>query len=600
MHANEDKLASLRTELRNRHLDGFVVPLADEHMSDYVGAYAKRLRWLTGFTGTAGVAVVLCTEAAVFVDGRYDLQVREQVDGQQWSFQKIAETSVASWLQSHAPDNGRIGYDPWLHPPSWVESVKTALSARGIELVPQNSNPVDTIWTDRPKRPTEKISVYPLELAGESARDKIRDIVTWLGTKSADACLLSSLESIAWTFNIRGYDVPRTPVTLAFALVNKDGSTDLFLRPEKLTDEVTRHLSDCSVLIHESEKFSEHLNLLSQKRVTVDPDRTVAAIIDILNAAGAQIVRIREPAVVRKATKNITEVMGHRTCQVRDGVALTRFLHWLSLEAPKHTVTELSAAAKLLAFRQESGALLDLSFDTISAFGSNGAIVHYRPTDQTNKPLVSGSLFLIDSGAQYLEGTTDVTRTVAIGQPTIEMRDRFTRVLKGHIALARALFPAGTTGRKLDTVPRLPLWEAGLDYAHGTGHGVGCYLSVHEGPQKIGSTTAFAGGFDEPILPGMIVSNEPGYYKAGCYGIRTENLMLVVKRDVAQADNETYGFEILTWAPLDRSLIDINLLTPEEREWIDSYHANVAKVLSPHIDEQGARNWLLQNTYALS
>ena len=586
MSTYEARLAALRDQLKREQLDGFVVPLTDEHMSEYVGSYAQRLAWLTGFNGSAGSAVVLPEEAAMFTDGRYTLQVRAQVDERHWSFHSVPETSVADWLKAHAPEGAKIGYDPWLHTKDWVTRARAALQDRGAELVAVSRNPVDAIWQDRPEPSRARLVVHPEAYAGKPSAEKRQEMAEWLRTEKADAAVLSALDSIAWTLNIRGKDVDHTPVALAFAMVNKDGTADLFVAPEKLDDEVRRHLGN-EVAIHDRNAFEPHLRGLAGKTIIVDPQGAVAAIFEALQEGGARVLEKRDPAVLPKAVKNAVELAGHRAAQARDGAAVVRFLHWLSAEAPKGIVDELKAAAKLEQCRKESGDLRDLSFPTISGSGPNGAVVHYRVNAETNRPIEANSLYLVDSGGQYPDGTTDITRTVAIGTPSAEMRDRFTRVLKGHIALARIVFPQGTRGSQLDVLARQFLWQEGLDYAHGTGHGVGSYLSVHEGPQRI----ATFGGGDEPLRPGMILSDEPGYYKTGEFGIRIENLVLVEERDIPGAEKKMLGFETLTHVPIDRNLIDLALLTDEERGWIDAYHARVLDVLGSFV-EGDAKAWL--------
>jgi Xaa-Pro aminopeptidase len=586
MSTYEDRLTALREQLKRDRLDGFVVPLTDEHMSEYVGSYAQRLAWLTGFQGSAGSAVVLPEEAAIFTDGRYTLQVRAQVDGRHWSFQSVPETSIADWLQTHAPQGGRIGYDPWLHTRDWVDRARNALAEKGAELVAVERNPVDAVWEDRPEPSPARLVVHPDAYAGKPSAAKRQEMADWLKEQKADAAVLSALDSIAWTFNVRGKDVEHTPVALAFALVHQDGTADLFVAAEKLGDEVRQHLGN-GVRIHERSDFEPYLRTLGGRRIVVDPERAVAAIFAALEGAGATIVPRRDPAVLPKATKNHAEIAGHKAAQARDGAAVARFLHWLAVEAPRGGLDEMKASDKLEQFRREGGDLRDLSFPTISGSGANGAIVHYRASEETNRPIVPDSLYLVDSGGQYPDGTTDITRTVAIGAPSAEMRDRFTRVLKGHVALARAIFPTGTRGSQLDVLARQYLWRAGVDYAHGTGHGVGSYLAVHEGPQRI----ATFGGGDEALRAGMIISNEPGYYKTGEYGIRIENLVLVVALDIPGAEKPMLGFETLTYAAIDRKLIDLALLTDEERGWIDDYHARVKALIGPQLDGD-AKAWL--------
>ena len=586
MSTHEDRLKALRAQLERDGLDGFVIPLTDEHMSEYVGAYAQRLAWLTGFQGSAGSAVVLAQDAAIFVDGRYTLQVREQVDGAHWQYEGVPQSSVAGWLGQHAPDGGRIGYDPWLHTRAWVKAAGDALAERGATLVAVNANPVDAVWADRPAPSAARVMAHDDCYAGQGAADKLQAMAQWLAAARADAVVLSALDSIAWTFNIRGKDVARTPVALAYAVVHADATADLYVAPEKVDDAVVRHLGQ-AVRVHDRADFARALAGFGGRTVVADPDRAVAAIFEALEAGGAKVLALRDPAVLPKAIKNEVEIAGHKAAQLRDGAALSRFLYWLSVEAPQGEVDELGAAARLEVFRRDTGELQDLSFDTISGAGPNGAVVHYRVDDSTNRRIEPGTFYLVDSGGQYRDGTTDVTRTIAIGVVSDEMKRRFTLVLKGHIALARAQFPTGTRGGQLDILARQFLWAEGLDYAHGTGHGVGSFLSVHEGPQRI----ATFGGGDEPLQPGMILSNEPGYYKAGEYGIRIENLVLVEPRDVPGGERAMMGFETLTFAPIDRHAIAAELLTSDERAWVDGYHAMVLERIGPQL-EGDALAWL--------
>jgi len=582
MSTYADRLQALRDQLRAEKLDGFVVPLTDEHMSEYVGSYAQRLAWLTGFEGSAGSAVVLPEQAAIFVDGRYTLQVRQQVSPTEWSYQSVPETSTTQWLEEHAGEGARIGYDPWLHTRDWVKKAKEALLSRGAELVPVERNPIDEIWKDRPEASKAHLVVQPDQHAGKSAAEKRTEIGDWLAKHKADAAVLSALDSIAWAFNIRGQDVTHTPVALAYALVHADGTADLFVASEKIGPEVRQHLGN-GVRLHERSEFESALAGLKDKTVVVDPERAVAAIFEALEKAGAKILTLRDPTILPKAIKNEAEITGQKAAQERDGAAIARFLHWIDEEAPKGDVDELTASDHLEALRRQNPELRDLSFDSISGAGPNGAIVHYRSSEKTNRKLEKGTLYLIDSGGQYVDGTTDITRTVAIGEPTDEMRDRFTRVLKGHIAIATAVFPKGTRGSQLDSFARRPLWEAGLDYAHGTGHGVGSFLSVHEGPQRISPVGSSQSGGDEPLQVGMILSNEPGYYKTGEYGIRIENLVLVVEREIEGAEKEMLGFETLTFAPIERRLIDAEMLDSEELVWLNCYHAHVLARIGPRL-----------------
>jgi len=591
------RLAALRAELAAQKLDGFVVPLTDEHMSEYVGDYAQRLSWLTGFGGSAGTAVVMADKAAIFTDGRYTLQVREQVSGDDYAYIPVPQESVAGWLGRETAAGQRIGYDPWLHTRQQVADMAAALADREAELVAVTANPIDVVWTDRPAPSPAILSVQDDAVAGESSAAKRARIGEWLAEQRADAVVLSALDSIAWALNVRGTDVAHTPVALSYAIVHADGETDLFVAPEKATPEVRAHLGN-AVRLHDRAAFEGYLTGFAGKRVVADPERAVAAIAQALEAGGAKVLALRDPVVLTKAIKNPAEVAGHRAASVRDGAAMVKFLHWVERECPRGGQTELSAAAQLLAFREATGLLKDTSFSTISATGAHGASPHYHVTEESNAAIEPGQLFLIDSGGQYQDGTTDITRVMPIGTPTPEMRDRFTRVLKGHIGLATAVFPNGTLGGHLDSLARRPLWEVGLDYAHGTGHGVGAYLSVHEGPQRIAAPNYPGGAAMEPLRAGMMLSNEPGYYKAGEYGIRIENLVLVEPRAIAGADRDMLGFETLTLCPIERTLIVAELLTGEERAWLDAYHARVADVLAPEL-EGADRDWLLEKCAAI-
>lgn len=590
MPAYSERLATLRTRLAQEGLDGFVVPLTDEHMSEYVGGYAQRLAWLTGFQGSAGTAVVLAGEAAIFTDGRYTLQVREQVDGADWTYVQVPQESIAGWLAGHAPQGGRIGYDPWLHTREWVERTAAALAPRGGTLVPVAANPIDALWADRPEPSDAPLAVQPDTLAGRSAADKRAGIADWLRAQGADALVLSALDSVAWAFNVRGTDVTHTPVALSYALVAEDGTAELFVAPDKVGDDVHRHLGN-AVRVRDEAEFASALRNLAGKRVAVDPERAVAAIFDALDAGGAMLLPMRDPVVLAKAIKNPAEIAGHHAAQARDAAALVRFLKWFEETAPAGTLTELDVVARLHDFRAETGVLKDESFETISATGAHGASPHYKVTDESNAPILPGQLFLIDSGGQYADGTTDITRVMPVTEPTPEMRDRFTRVLKGHIAVATAIFPDGTTGAQIDAFARRPLWEAGLDFAHGTGHGIGAYLSVHEGPQRIAQPTYPGGGPLEPLRAGMLLSNEPGYYKAGEYGIRIENLMLVVEHTPAGGDATMLAFQTTSFVPIERRLIEPALLTPDERAWLDAYHAETLRRAAPLLDAD-TRAWL--------
>ena len=584
MSTYEARLGALRAQLKKDQLDGFVVPICDEHMSEYVGDYAQRLGWLTGFGGSAGSAVVLSEEAAIFTDGRYTLQVREQVDGQNWQYVGVPQTSISDWLKEHAPAGARIGYDPWVHTKGWVESASRALKAKGAELVAVKSNPIDAVWADQPEKSDAKLMVHEDRYAGQNSAEKRAAVGEWLADNGVDSTVISALDSVAWLLNVRGSDVSNTPVALSFVLAHADGTADLFVAPEKVDEAVQAHLGN-AVRLRTPEEFVPALKAMNGKRIAVEPDRAVAAIFGALKDGGATIVEARDPTILPKAIKNPVEQDGHRAAQARDGAALSRYLHWLAQEAHKGELTELSAAAQLRAFREATGMLKDLSFDTISAAGPNGASPHYKVDEKSNRRIDPNSIYLVDSGGQYLDGTTDVTRTIWVGpgEPTAEMKDRYTRVLKGHIALALAVFPEGTRGAQLDTLARAALWQAGVDYAHGTGHGVGSFLAVHEGPQRIGKFSGGQAGTDEPLQAGMILSNEPGYYKQGEFGIRIENLILVEEREIAGAEGRYFGFETLTFAPIDKALVDTSLLTRDELRWWDDYHAKVLEIVAPQL-----------------
>ncbi len=598
MQTHEARLDALRKELSRRKLDGFVVPISDEHLSEYVGAYAQRLAWLTGFGGSAGSAAILKDPkkgkgAAMFVDGRYTLQVRQQVSGQLYEYKSVPDDSLADWLAENAGEGARIAYDPWLHTRGWATTVAKKLEAAGAELVPVDSNPLDAVWDDQPAPSAAQAYVQDDALAGRSSAEKRDEIAEWLKQEKLDAVVISALDSVAWTLNIRGADVDHTPVALSYLVVQSDGTADWFIAPEKVPAEVSQALGN-AVRIRPRDEFSAAFAELAGKRVAADPARSVAAIFQRLDDVGAEIVSKDDPTVLPKAIKTPAEQQGHRDAQARDGVAIARFLHWLSVEAPKGTVDELSAAARLLELRQANSDLLrDLSFDTISGAGPNGASPHYRVDEESNIRLEPNSVYLVDSGGQYPDGTTDITRTIWVGPdaPPAEVCDRFTRVLKGHIALDRQTFPPGTPGSALDTLARQHLWMAGLDYAHGTGHGVGAFLGVHEGPQRIAKGRGAQAGTDQPLMAGMILSNEPGYYKAGEYGIRIENLVLVKDVEIEGGEGNWLGFETLTFAPIDRTLVDVSLLSPEEIAWWNAYNAKVREVIAPQLDGD-ALAWL--------
>jgi Xaa-Pro aminopeptidase len=576
------RLAALRDELARRGVAGFLVPRADEHQGEYVPLHAQRLSWLTGFTGSAGLAIVLADRAAIFVDGRYTLQVRAEVEAGLYEYRHITEQPAAEWIAAYLGSGRALGYDPWLHTAGEIERTGAAAAKSGGTLKPLDSNPLDAAWRDQPPPPLAPVVPHELRYAGKPAAEKRAELAASLAASGVDAAVLTAPDSIAWLLNIRGGDVSHTPLPLSFAILHRDAAVDLFIDRRKLVPDLAAHLGG-GVALHAPDALAAALGALSGKTIQLDPASAPVALATLLTAAGATLHRAADPCLLPKSRKNPVELGGTRAAHRRDGAALTRFLAWVSREAPSGKIAEIAAADRLEAFRREGELIRDLSFPTISGAGANGAIVHYRAAPKTEKRLLLGTLYLVDSGAQYLDGTTDVTRTVAIGAPPAEASDRFTRVLKGHIALATCRFPAGTTGSQLDALARNALWQVGLDFDHGTGHGVGSYLGVHEGPQRISKLPN-----PQALLPGMIVSNEPGYYKTGDYGIRIENLVVVIPCDVPGAEREMLCFETLTLAPIDRALIVPALLAPDETAWLDAYHARVREILTPLVDRETA------------
>src|SRR5262245_60856119 len=585
--ASGPRVAALRTELARRGLTGFIVPRSDRHQNEYVPASEQRLAWLTGFTGSAGVAIVLMERAVLFVDGRYTVQAREQVDTSLFAIEHLIETPPNRWIEENLTADDRLGYDPWLHTVEAAERLEKACAAAGAKLIAVEPDLIDAIWTDRPPPPLGAVTLHDLRFAGEAAVEKLPRIRAEVTKLRADALVVSDPHAVAWTFNIRGADVRHTPLPLAFAIIPQAGRPSLYIDGRKLANEVRNSLEALADL-REPSDFPRALEDLGRQKKSVRLDQATAAdaLARLITSHGGRATRGPCPIGLMKAVKNEVEIAGARAAHVRDGAAVTRFLAWFDREAPGGKLTEIDAVAALESFRRETGLLKDISFPTIAAAGPDGAIVHYRVTRDSNRIIAPGELFLIDSGGQYEDATTDVTRTVIVGKPTAEMRDRFSRVLKGHIAVARALFPEGTTGAQLDSFARQFLWAQGLDFDHGTGHGVGSYLSVHEGPARISKLGTTA------LKPGMILSNEPGYYKSGAYGIRIENLVLVVPATpVAGAEKPLNAFETLTLAPIDRRLIASEMLTLEEAAWLDGYHARVCDTLSPLLDD-ATRTWL--------
>ena len=569
-------LTALRAELERQGLDGFIVPRADEHLGEYVPASAERLAFLTGFTGSAGLAVVLADKAAVFTDGRYVLQLAQQTDDALWERRHITEEPPPAWIAQNAPAGARIGYDPWLI----SEEALARFADAGLAMQPVATNPVDAVWTDRPAPPMAAATPHGLALAGRSADDKRQDIAAILTAAKQDAAVLTDPASLCWLFNIRGADVPFTPFALGFAIVHADGGAELFMDPAKLP-EPTRAWLGNTVSISGRDALEPALQRLAGRTVRVDPTGSPAWFAQRLRDAGATVSAGPDPCLLPKARKNPVEQAGARDSHQRDAVAMCRFLHWLSRRAPTGQETEMSAADRLLALRGQVDGFRGESFPAISGAGEHGAIIHYRVSEESNRPIRANEVYLIDSGAQYEDGTTDITRTVWTGPAPAPapVRERVTRVLKGHIAIATLTFPQGVTGAHIDAFARRALWDAGLDYDHGTGHGVGSFLSVHEGPVSISRLAR-----PVPIAEGMILSNEPGLYLPGQYGIRLENLLLVRPAAPPDANRPFLRFETLTWAPFDRALIEPSLLTAAELAWLDAYHARVLAIVGPRLD----------------
>ncbi len=584
------RVAALRAELARLEVDGFVVPRADRHQNEYVPASEERLAWLTGFSGSAGMAIVLKDRAAIFVDGRYTLAVQSQIDVAVVAAVALTEQTPEAWVAAHLRKGGKLAYDPWLLTPAQVQRLERATTQAGGALVALPSNPIDAVWRERPAAPRGAITLRGPRLAGETAAKKLGRAAAAMG--QADALLISDPHGVAWAFNIRGADVAHTPLPLGFALVPKVGHATLFLDERKLGNAEQAALAAVATVADEK-SVETVLAALGKagKTVLFDAATVPARLTQVLEDAGGTADLGREPIALMKARKNAAELRGTRAAHIRDGAAVTRFLQWFATHARPGRLTEIAAAEAMESFRRETGRLRDVSFPTISAAGPHSAIPHYRVTNASDRTIGRG-LFLVDSGAQYEDGTTDITRTLAVGRPTSLMRDRFTRVLKGHIAIAQAVFPAGTTGAQLDTLARAALWQAGLDFDHGTGHGVGVYLSVHEGPQRISKAGHVA------LEAGMILSNEPGYYKAGEWGIRIENLIVVEPRAIEGAERAMLGFETITLAPIDLTLVEPKLLNTGERAWLEAYHARVRKEIGPLLPPE-ARRWLREVTRKL-
>ena len=587
------RVAALRKALAAQGLDGFVIPRADEHQGEYVPAHMARLAWLTGFTGSAGNAVVLADKAALIVDGRYTIQSAEQTDTKIVSPVRMEETPLERWVEQNLPTGGKLGYDPWLHTVDGLARLEKAAAAAGGSLVAVKANPIDALWSDRPAPPTAPVKAHPAAFAGEDSVSKLARIQKALTEAKVDALVVSDPHALAWVFNIRGGDVEHTPLPLGYSIVPREGRPTVFLAPEKITNEAGDAIGAVGEIAPPAELDRQIAKLGAAKaKVRLDATTAASALATLIRDAGGTADAGADPIALMKARKNAAELDGARNAHLRDGAVMVRYLSWLAREAPNGGLTEIDAVAALEAERLKTGLLKDVSFTTIAGAGPNAALPHYRVSEATNRKLEPG-IFLVDSGGQYEDGTTDITRTMVIGTPTPEMRDRYTRVLKGHLAISRLVFVKGTSGAQLDAFARLPLWQGGFDFDHGTGHGVGSYLSVHEGPariSKLGHT---------PLKPGMILSNEPGYYKTGAYGIRIENLVLVIAAASPDGGEKPLNaFETLSFAPIDRRLVDPRLLTSQELHWLNNYHARVREAIMPLVDP-ATQSWLERATRAL-
>ncbi len=571
-------LPLLRAEMKAQNLDALYIPHEDAYQNEYLPAAYDRLTWVTGFTGSAGAAFVLEKSAIVFVDGRYTLQAANQLDNSLFEQADLLSPGPFNWLSQQDFAGKRLGVDLELVSQLAYENLAEAAKKSGADIVPLDTNPIDAAWADQPAEPTALVVSHDIKYAGEEHTAKLKRVGKLIADVGADCAIITSPASIAWLFNIRGGDVKCSPLPLGRAIIYADGNADLFLEPIKIDETLKAHLDGIS--IYSPSKLENKIKELQNKSVSLDPALASAWFFKTVTEAGANIICQSDPSALPRACKNDIEIQGSKQAHLRDAIAIVRFLKWLdSDKVQSGKVDEIEAAQKLENYRNELQGLKDLSFETISGAGSNGAHCHYRVNEDTVKVLEKNSLYLVDSGGQYLDGTTDITRTIAIGEPTQEMKERYTIVLKGHIALAKLRFPEGTTGSAMDAIARAPLWALGLDYEHGTGHGVGSYLGVHEGPQRISKAPNRIA-----LKPGMIVSNEPGYYKANEYGIRIENLQYVTPpRQLKNGDIPMMEFEALTLAPLCSRLIETGMLTPDEWVWIDRYHKRVLKELSPSL-----------------
>jgi Xaa-Pro aminopeptidase len=590
-----NRLLALRQKLREQNLTGYIIPHSDEHQSEYTPSYAERLAWLTGFKGSAGLATISLDRAAIFVDGRYSLQVKDQVDLKKFTPLKLHDDLPQDWFFDNLKEGDIVGYDPWLHSKVWLNKAKNKLAAKNITLKALDHNLIDDIWSDQPPASKNPVTIQRQRYAGEKSSIKRNRIGAQIEAMGADALILTSLDSIAWIFNIRGSDVDCTPLVLSFAILYSNSKAKLFIDPDKLNEDVLNHLSQ-KVSCFAKDDFVNHLEKLGDDGLSavVDPKKTHSAVFETLEKAKVKIIEADDPIQMDKACKNDAELDGAREAHKRDAVAVARFLCWIDKHGSSGKINEIDAVNKLYEFREQVALFQGNSFDTISGAGPNGAIVHYKVTKDTCRTLGNDMVYLVDSGGQYLDGTTDITRTVIIGTPSEEQKERFTRVLKGHIALAQARFPLGRTGAHLDTLARKSLWDVGLDYDHGTGHGVGSYLGVHEGPQSISPL-----GFNVPLKPGMIISNEPGYYKTGEYGIRIENLVIVRSSQFEEEERPMLTLETITLAPIDTRLINAHMMSTAEITWLNIYHATVREHIAPLLKGE-EKDWLINATMAIT
>ncbi|HHC6501845.1 TPA: aminopeptidase P family protein [Vibrio parahaemolyticus] len=587
------RVNAIREWLAQHNIDALLIPHEDEYLGEYVPAHNERLHWLTGFTGSAGAAVITQHKAAIFVDGRYTVQVTKQVPNELFEYRHLIEEPALDWIQDNLTANASVAIDPRMHSSAWLVMAQAKLAGK-LELNILSSNPIDALWHDRPAPVVSDVRLMPTEAVGQSSESKRKEIAQLVTKAGADSAVITALDSICWLLNVRGLDVSRLPVLLSHAILHADSSVEYFLDPARLPAEFATHVGT-GVTVHHPEALQSRLEAMSGKKVLLDPAISNAWFKLVLQNAGASVIAAADPCLMPKAAKNEVEIAGMKACHIRDGVAMSKFLCWLDAEvAAGNLHDEATLADRLEAFRKEDPTLMDLSFDTISAAGGNAAMCHYNHENQPEPgKLELNTLYLVDSGGQYLDGTTDITRTIAIGQPSAEMIKQFTLALKGHIGVARARFPKGTRGYQIDTLARQHLWAEGYDYDHGTGHGVGHFLSVHEGPASISKKQ-----IDVPLTEGMVLSNEPGYYRADAFGIRIENLELVVETPT-NGDFPVLSFESLTRCPIDKRNINVDMLTRPELAWLNDYHQKVWEQISPLVDGE-VKEWLREATLPLA